>query len=198
MLETEPHRLVEKLYLDHHKKLIKFAYNFSSDYDLVSEIVQSTYLTLLEFNDINKITTDNNDLHLGYIYMIIKNMYFKQMNYQKRYPLLPLHLDVEEVEYDMNSDVEFEQKHKLVISTVSQLDYDYKRVWELTTTGKYTVPELSRVTGIAETTLNKMIKKVINTIQTKYTEDSREIPGYKPQSNINHNNRRTRRIKLTV
>jgi RNA polymerase sigma factor (sigma-70 family) len=198
MLETEPHRLVEKLYLDHHKKLINFAYNFSSDYDIVTEIVQSTYLTLLEFNDINKITTDNNDLHMGYIYMIMKHLYYKQINHQKRYPPLPVHLDVEEIEYDLKADNEFEQKYKLVISTVSQLDYDYQRVWELITTGKYTVPELSRVTGIAETTLNKMIKKVINIIQTKHIENSREIPGYKPQSNINHNNRRTRRIKLTV
>ena len=198
MLELEAHHLVEKLYLNHHNKLINFAYNFSSDYDIVSEIVQSTYLTLLEFKDINKIVTDSNDLHMGYIYMIIKNLYFKQLNYQSRYPQLPLHLDVEEIPYDINADNEFEQKYKLIISTVSQLDYDYARVWELITTGKYTVPELSRVTGIAETTINKMLKKIITTIQNNYIENSRNIPGYKPESNLNHNNRRTRRIKLTV
>ena len=198
MLELEAHHLVEKLYLNHHNKLINFAYNFSSDYDIVSEIVQSTYLTLLEFKDINKIVTDSNDLHMGYIYMIIKNLYFKQLNHQNRYPQLPLHLDVEEIPYDINADNEFEQKYKLIISTVSQLDYDYARVWELITTGKYTVPELSRVTGIAETTINKMLKKIITTIQNNYIENSRNIPGYKPESNLNHNNRRTRRIKLTV
>ena len=54
MLELEAHHLVEKLYVNHHKKLINFAYTFSSDYDIVSELVQSTYLTLLEFKDINK------------------------------------------------------------------------------------------------------------------------------------------------
>jgi RNA polymerase sigma factor (sigma-70 family) len=198
MLELEAHHLVEKLYVNHHKKLINFAYNFSSDYDIVSELVQSTYLTLLEFKDINKITTDSNDLHMGYIYMIIKNLYFKQLNHQSRYPQLPLHLDVEEIPYDINADNEFEQKYKLIISTVSQLDYDYARIWELITTGKYTVPELSRVTGILETTINKMLKKIITTIQNNYIENSRNIPGYKPESNLNHNNRRTRRIKLTV
>ena len=198
MLELEAHHLVEKLYLNHHNKLINFAYNFSSDYDIVSELVQSTYLTLLEFKDINKIVTDSNDLHMGYIYMIIKNLYFKQLNHQHRHLQLPLHLDVEEIPYDINADNEFEQKYKLIISTVSQLDYDYARVWELITTGKYTVPELSRVTGIAETTINKMLKKIITTIQNNYIENSRNIPGYKPESNLNHNNRRTRRIKLTV
>ena len=198
MLELEAHHLVEKLYLNHHNKLINFAYTFSSDYDIVSELVQSTYLTLLEFKDINKITTNSNDLHMGYIYMIIKNLYFKQLNHQHRHPQLPLHLDVEEIPYDINADNEFEQKYKLIISTVSQLDYDYARVWELITTGKYTVPELSRVTGIAETTINKMLKKIITIIQTKYIENSRNIPGYKPESNLNHNNRRTRRIKLTI
>jgi RNA polymerase sigma factor (sigma-70 family) len=196
MLKPEINHLVEKLYLNHHKQLYKIAYNFTLDYDIASELVQSTYLALLEFKDINKIATDKDTLHMGYIQMIIKNLYFKQMNHQKRYPSLPINLDVEETDYDLKSDNEFEYKYKVIISTVSQLDYDYKRVWELVSTGKYTVPELSRVTGIAETTLNKMIKKVINTIQTKYIEDSHKIPEYKSQSNLNHNDRRTRRIKL--
>ena len=198
MLEIEAHRLVERLYLDHHKKLFRIAYSFISDYDIASEIVQTTYLQLLEFENINKITTDNNDLHMGYIYLIIKHLFYAHINHSKQHLELPLHLDVEEVPYDIKADEEFEQKHQLVISTVSKLDYDYQRVWELITTGKYTVPELSRVTGILETTLNRMIKKIINTIQTKYIENSRDIPGYKPQSNLNHNNRRARRLKLTI
>ena len=44
----------------------------------------------------------------------------------------------------------------------------------------------------------EMLKKIITIIQTKYIEDSRNIPGYKPESNLNHNNRQTRRIKLTI
>ena len=42
---------------------------------------------------------------MGYIYMIIKNLYFKQLNHQHRHPQLPLHLDVEEIPYDINADM---------------------------------------------------------------------------------------------
>ena len=69
MLELEAHHLVEKLYLNHHNKLINFAYNFSSDYDIVSELVQSTYLTLLEFKDIN--FDFFNDVNMVYLDMFV-------------------------------------------------------------------------------------------------------------------------------
>ena len=102
--------LVRIIHLHHHKWLMQVAFNLTQDTDNAEDLIQEVYVYLMEMKDIEKIRY-NNTVNLFYIYKTIKSKFLNSIKQSKKITILPIDedfLEIEDLEYNIEKDEEFE------------------------------------------------------------------------------------------
>jgi len=158
----ENSKLVEVVYLNHHKWILQVAFNFTQDINTAEDLTQELYVYLMEMKNINKIKY-NNTVNLFYIYKIVKSKFLNSLKQSKKMNLTEInedYLDVPEEVYNEDKDTEFEElirKTKHLLET--EVHWFDSKLLQTYVDEDHSIASLHKVTGISKssiwTSLNK-------------------------------------------
>lgn len=172
--------LVEIVYKNHHKWISQVAYNFTKDINSAEDLTQEVYVYLMDMKDINKIRY-NGTVNLFYIYKTIKSKFLNSLKQTKKVTFLPIEedfLEIEELEYNLQSDEEFERlleiTKKLLKDDVHWFD---AKLLETYVNEDHSIASLHISTGISKSSIWTSLNKTKTFIKDSYasTKDSNNI-----------------------
>lgn len=151
-----------------HKDWVEMASIF--DEDIAEDLVQEMYLTLHKY----KVTEDKlytkDKINRGYIFIIIRNIYFQIFNVKKRIkkePLIDNCLEIKD-DYNIEEELAWDTFRNDVEDEIDSWDWYDKKLFRLYRDNKISIRQLSAETGISFVSIFHSLKGCKNKIKDKF------------------------------
>lgn len=156
----------------YHKDWVELAAIF--DKDMAEDMVQELYLLLHKYKVTEQQMFTNGKINRGYVFIIIRNIYFQLHNIRKRINKVELNDEVYKMVDDFNMEAElewFEFRNKAE-DEVNSWDWYDKKLFTLYRDNKTSIRKLAKETGISFVsifhTLKANKKKLKELLQEDY------------------------------
>lgn len=151
--------------------MIQVAFNLTQDRDNADDLVQEVYYYIMQMKDVNKIRY-NNTVNLYYIYKTLKSKFLNSIKQSKKVTFLPIEedfLEIQELEYNLESDEEFERlleiTKKLLKDDVHWFD---AKLLETYINENHSIASLHTSTGISKSSIWTSLNKTKTFIKDSY------------------------------
>lgn len=156
----------------YHKDWVELASIF--DKDMADDIVQEMYLLLHKYKVTEQQMFTNDRINRGYIFIIIRNIYFQLFNIRKRINKVELNEEVYKMvdDFDMEAELEWFEFRNKAEDEVNSWDWYDKKLFTLYRDNKTSIRKLAKKTGISFVsifhTLKANKKKLKELLQEDY------------------------------
>lgn len=156
---------------------IKTAYSFISNSKGVSEaedIVQDTYIKLLDTNKINSVVSDSGEINRSYMYLAIRSVSYDYLRINQREVKRFIKEDdslIMSVAEELSVDKDFESLVESMNDIISKWWWYDKQLFKLYKEGNASMQKLADDTGISKTSIFTTIKRCKDKLREALSED---------------------------